>query len=100
MTDRTTPPLPLEDPPLISQISDVARPGVSGGYVDATVEAGLELKTRSQWSFARQRFLRHRLAMAGLIGLLGFFAIGIFANVIAPYPIDAIDLEHVLISPT
>ena len=37
--------------------------------VDATVSAGLELKIRSQWSYARMRFLRHRLAMAGLVGL-------------------------------
>jgi peptide/nickel transport system permease protein len=100
MTDQT-PPIQLEDPPVISQVSDIARPGVTGGsVVDVAHEAGLELKARSQWSYARQRFLRHRLAMAGLIGLLAFFAIGIFANYIAPYPIDAIDLEHVLIAPT
>jgi ABC-type dipeptide/oligopeptide/nickel transport system permease subunit len=95
MTDQT----PLELKPLVSQVSDIAQPPLAG-HIESTAEAGLELKARSQWSYARQRFLRHRLAMAGLVGLLAFFAIGIFANYIAPYPIDAIDLEHVLIAPT
>jgi len=97
MTDQT--PLELEKP-LVTQVSDIARPGVTTGLVDTTVEAGLELKARSQWSYARQRFLRHRLAMAGLTGLLFFFVVGIFANAIAPYPIDAIDLNHIMIAPT
>ena len=34
---------------------------------EGTVEAGLEVKVRSQWSYARNRFFRHRLAMAGLL---------------------------------
>jgi ABC-type dipeptide/oligopeptide/nickel transport system permease subunit len=96
MTDQT--PLELK-PPLVSQVSDVAQPPVAG-IVDSTVEAGLELKARSQWSYARQRFLRHRLAMVGLVGLIFFFVVGIFASYIAPYPIDHIDLEHVMIAPT
>src|SRR5262249_56197083 len=86
-------------PPVVSQVSDIAQPPVAG-VADSTVEAGLELKARSQWSYARQRFLRHRLAMAGLVGLIFFFVVGIFANYIAPYPIDHIDLEHVMIAPT
>jgi ABC-type dipeptide/oligopeptide/nickel transport system permease subunit len=97
------PPLGLEKPP-IAQVSDIAHPGVAGGLVDpsvdATVDAGLELKTRSQWSYARSRFLRHRLAMGGLIGLIILFGCGIFANFIAPYPVDQIDLTHVLEAPT
>ena len=73
MTDRT--PLELKKP-LVAQVSDVAHPATTG-IVDATVEAGLELKARSQWSYARQRFLRHRLAMAGLVGLIFFFVVGL-----------------------
>src|ERR1700740_3848874 len=96
MTDQT--PLELK-PPMVSQVSDIAQPSVAG-HVESTAEAGLELKARSQWSYARQRFLRHRLAMAGLLGLLFFFVIGIFANYIAPYPIDAVNLEKVLVAPT
>jgi len=71
-----------------------------GLTLDVTVAEGLELKARSQWSYARQRFLRHRLAMAGLLGLVFFLVVGIFANYIAPYPIDQINLEEVMIGPT
>jgi peptide/nickel transport system permease protein len=94
----TEPPLGLKKP-LVAQVSDVAHPSLTG-IVDATVEAGLEMKTRSQWSYARTRFLRHRLAMGGLVGLVLFFGAGIFANYLAPYPVDAIDLTHVLEAPT
>src|SRR6266699_3748215 len=41
--------------------------------IDSTAAAGLELQVRSQWSYARMRFLRHRLAVAGLIGLIIIF---------------------------
>ena len=94
----TEPPLGLEKPPFV-QVGDVAQPSLTG-IVDATVEAGLEMKTRSQWSYARTRFLRHRLAMGGLVGLVLLFGAGIFANYIAPYPVDKIDLNHVLQPPT
>ena len=67
---------------------------------DVTVEAGLELKVRSQWDYARRRFLRHRLAMGGLVGLVIIFGAGIFANFIAPYTFDGIDLNNILAAPT
>ena len=70
------------------------------GLLDSSVEAGLELQIRSQWSYARQRFLRHRLAMIGLVGLILIFAAGAFANLVAPYTFDQIDLTNVLSPPT
>jgi ABC-type dipeptide/oligopeptide/nickel transport system permease subunit len=94
----TDPPLGL-DKPLVAQVSDIAHPGAVG-LVDPTIDAGLEIRTRSQWSYARSRFLRHRLAMGGLVGLLILFGAGIFANVVAPYPVDQIDLTHILKAPT
>jgi peptide/nickel transport system permease protein len=94
----TDPPLGLEKP-LGAQVGDIAHPGTVG-LVDATLDAGLELKTRSQWSYARSRFLRHRLAMGGLLGLIILFGAGIFANVVAPYPVDQIDLTRILEAPT
>jgi ABC-type dipeptide/oligopeptide/nickel transport system permease subunit len=90
----TDPPLGLEKP-----IVDIAHP-TAVAMPDPTLDAGLELKTRSQWSYARSRFLRHRLAMGGLLGLVLLFGAGIFAGVVAPYPVDQIDLTHVLQSPT
>jgi ABC-type dipeptide/oligopeptide/nickel transport system permease subunit len=83
---------------MIHQVSDVAAQ--APGVVDSTVEAGLELKARSQWSYARTRFFRHRLAMTGMIVLLIVFGAGVFAHWIAPYAFDEIDLENVRHAPT
>jgi ABC-type dipeptide/oligopeptide/nickel transport system permease subunit len=71
-----------------------------GGVVDPTVDAGLELEARSQWSYARRRFFRHRLAMLGLAGLIIIFGAGILANWVAPYSFEQIDLLHVYNPPT
>jgi len=61
---------------------------------------GMELTARSQWSYARRRFVRHRLAMIGLVGLVIIFGAGALASVVAPYTFDQIDLTLVLHSPT
>jgi peptide/nickel transport system permease protein len=68
--------------------------------VESTEAAGLDLKVRSQWSYARMRFFRHRLAVAGLIGLAIIFGAGIFANLVAPYSYFGIDLQNILHPPT
>ncbi len=68
--------------------------------VESTIEAGLEVKVRSQWSYARRRFLRHRLAMLGLAGLVVIFGAGAFANFVAPYSAVQIDLNNLLAPPT
>jgi peptide/nickel transport system permease protein len=77
-----------------------SAPSTPPGLTDTTVEAGLEIQVRSQWDYARSRFLRHRLAMAGLIGLLILFGAGIFANFIAPYSYEQLDLNNILSPPT
>jgi peptide/nickel transport system permease protein len=74
--------------------------GMAATSVDSTVEAGLEVKARSQWTYARSRFLRHRLAMASLVVLVIVFGAGIFANFIAPYSFATIDLTNILSPPT
>jgi ABC-type dipeptide/oligopeptide/nickel transport system permease subunit len=70
------------------------------GVADETIAAGLELQARSQWSYARRRFFRHRLAMIGLLGLIVIFGAGALAPWIAPYTFDQIDLTNVLHGPT
>jgi len=84
--------IPPEPPP--GAMDDIVHVG------DVTVEAGLEVKARSQWSYARRRFLRHRLAMGSLVVLIIVFGAGAFANLVAPYSYDAIDLNNVLQGPT
>ena len=52
--------------------------------LNLTYESGLELKARSQWSYARIRFFRHKLALASLF-VLGFVAlVAIFPAFFAP----------------
>lgn len=68
--------------------------GESGVAVESTLEAGLQLKVRSQWSYARMRFFRHRLAMVGLLGLAIIFGAGILAPYIAPYSFAYIPLSN------
>jgi ABC-type dipeptide/oligopeptide/nickel transport system permease subunit len=83
---------------------NLARPaGVTIGDAianDTIAAEGLELKIRSQWSYARMRFLRHRLAMTGVVGLVILFAAGALANLVAPYSYSEIDLNNILQGPT
>ena len=100
MTEPTTRPVdPSERVAPVEQAIDGMLPAPAGLF-DSTIEAGLEIKARSQWSYARRRFLRHRLAMVGLIGLVIIFGAGIFANFVAPYSYSAIDLNNILHPPT
>ncbi len=75
-------------------------PGSVVGAVDDTHAAGLDLKVRSQWSYARMRFFRHRLALVGLFGLVIIFGAGVFAGLISPYSYSEIDLNHILQGPS
>jgi len=99
MTEPTTTPAESETVAPLEQTIDGMLPAPAG-VLDSTVEAGLEIKARSQWSYARRRFIRHRLAMAGLIGLVIIFGAGVFANFIAPYSYSEIDLNNILQGPT
>jgi len=71
-----------------------------GGTGDDTTSAGLEIQARSQWAYARRRFLHHRLAMGGLLGLLLIFVAGIFANVLAPHAYAVPDIPNAFKAPT
>ncbi|MBX6370090.1 MAG: ABC transporter permease [Rhodospirillales bacterium] len=95
MSEVGSTPQPTETPGLVG--GAVAPPG---GLVESTVEAGLEVKVRSQWDYARRRFLRHRLAMIGLVGLVVIFGAGAFAGYVAPYSYAEIDLNNILHGPT
>src|ERR1700730_10830488 len=96
---------PTTEPPKAAQVAPIEQTidgmvTAPAGLFDATIEAGLEFKARSQWSYARRRFLRHRLAMAGLVGLIIIFGAGILANFVAPSSSSAIDLNNILHPPT
>ena len=61
---------------------------------------GLELESRSQWSYARRRFLRHKLAMGSLVVLTLILLTGVFAHQVAPYSYDEIDLLNAGVGPS
>jgi ABC-type dipeptide/oligopeptide/nickel transport system permease subunit len=76
--------------------------GIAAPELERTYEAGVELKARSQWAYARMRFLRHRLAVASLVVLVVIAFVAIFAPQIAPYGYDEIpftDPENLIENP-
>src|SRR5438046_7405521 len=70
------------------------------GLEDSAAGAGLEIKVRSQWSYARRRFVRHRLAMGSLVVLVLIFGAGVLANVVAPYSFEGFYPLDLLKAPT
>src|SRR5947209_16753099 len=65
--------------------------GATMAAEELSFRSGLELVARSQWWYARHRFLRHRLAMMSLLVLAVVFVLGGIAHEIAPYGRDSID---------
>jgi hypothetical protein len=61
-------------------------------------ESGLEVEVRSQWTYARRRFFRHRLAVASLVILVVILVSGP-GRLIAPYRFDGYDLNNIGASP-
>jgi len=73
-----------------------------GAQSDLTLayEAGVELEARSQWSYVRIRFFRHRLAAGSLVVLILFGLVAIFASRLAPHAYDELDLSNIASPPT
>jgi peptide/nickel transport system permease protein len=101
MTDvdeRNTPTAPVvtstPDPATPAPASPATPGAVRADDLALVHEHGLEIKSRSQWAYARRRFFRHRLAMASLVVLIVILGSGIFAGTIAPYAFDAQDFVH------
>jgi peptide/nickel transport system permease protein len=77
---------------------DLMKPTAPYG-IDATVAAGHELETRSQWDYSRPLLFRHPISLIGLIGLVIIFGAGIFAGHVAQYSSTEIDLNNILHAP-
>ena len=74
--------------------------GAGSPDLSLAYESGVEVKARSQWAYARMRFLRHRLAVVSLVVLVLIALVGIFAPQLAPYGYDELDLDNTTRSPT
>ena len=70
-----------------------SRPALGRDDTALAHEAGVELKARSQWPYARMRFMRHRLAVVSLIILILIGLVALFADQVAPYAYDEIPLD-------
>jgi ABC-type dipeptide/oligopeptide/nickel transport system permease subunit len=77
-------------------------PAVVGEATDASPvdESGLEVEVRSQWTYARRRFMRHRLAVVSLVILTVIFSAGLAAPWIAPYSFEGYDINNIEVGPT
>jgi len=79
-----------------------ANPADIGASTDAALvhETGLEVEVRSQWTYARRRFMRHRLAVVSLVILIIIFTAGFTAPWIAPYSFEGYDINNLEVGPT
>jgi len=95
----------MTEPPRHDMVQSTAQTGGGGAVLlegtttaspdsELAYEAGVELKARSQWSYVRMRFFRHKLAVASLVILFLFALVAIFAKQLAPYGFDEIDLSN------
>ncbi len=88
-------------PPATGGLTGRQEPvGAGAPDLSLTYESGVEVKARSQWTYARMRFFRHRLAVASLIVLVLIALVGVFAPQLAPYGYDELDLDNTTRSPT
>jgi ABC-type dipeptide/oligopeptide/nickel transport system permease subunit len=76
------------------------QPGVEDASQDLVHQSGLEVEVRSQWTYARRRFMRHRLAVASLVILIVIIAVGLAAPWVAPYRFDGYDVNNLEVAPT
>jgi peptide/nickel transport system permease protein len=75
----------------------IEEPAALGGDDTALAHAaGVEVKARSQWAYARMRFFRHKLAVASLIVLILIGLVALFADRVAPYGYDEIPLDDLI----
>jgi peptide/nickel transport system permease protein len=99
MSDLKNEPVELEPGEFPVPAAQPVETGVSD-ELELTYATGLEVKSRSQWAYARRRFVRHRLAMISLVVLIVILGAGFAADYVAPYAYDEIDLENSAVGPT
>ena len=73
--------------------------GVDGDR-NLSYESGLEVEVRSQWTYARRRFFRHRLAVVSLVILIIVLGAGALAPWVAPYSFEGYDVNSIQQAPS
>lgn len=75
-------------------------PPGSDHYEEDLAREGMEVEARSQWALFRMRFFRHKLAMFSLAVLAVICVAAIFAERVAPYGFEEINLANRSLHPT
>ena len=91
---------PAADKSLAGDTSAPTEVGAERAQVDTLYTEGLEVKPQTQWSLARRRFFRHRLAVGSLVVLIIIFGAGVFAETVAPYSFEEQNFEDSALGPT
>ena len=85
------------------QAADIGDPELDSGVSEQLAlayGAGIAPKPRSQWAYARIRFFRHKLAVISLVVLVLIGLVALFADRVAPYGFDELDLTNIAQAPT
>jgi ABC-type dipeptide/oligopeptide/nickel transport system permease subunit len=85
------------------QAADMGTPELDAGVSEQLAlayGAGIAPKPRSQWAYARIRFFRHKLALISLVVLVLIGLVALFAERVAPYGFDELDLSNIASPPT
>lgn len=91
---------PAADKSPAGDTSAPAEVGAEPPQVDTLYTEGLQVKPQTQWSLARRRFFRHRLAVGSLVLLVVIFGAGVFAETVAPYSFEEQNFPDSALGPT
>jgi peptide/nickel transport system permease protein len=93
----------IEAEPVAAAAAGIPAPATTASGADdraLVYESGLEVEVRSQWTYARRRFMRHRLALVSLFVVTLIFLAGLLAPWIAPYSFEGYDVNSLEVGPT
>ena len=60
----------------------------------------MDLEPEGPWTRARRRFMRHRLAVASLVLLVGVYAVGFLAKIVVPYGYEQVSIDALSAGPS
>ena len=76
---------------MLSKLTKTSKP-TSADFADSYYVA-------SQWELVRRKFRRHKLARTGIVVLVIFYTIAIFAGFLSLHDYQARDVDHVTMPP-
>ncbi|MGH2739382.1 MAG: ABC transporter permease [Actinomycetota bacterium] len=93
-------PLAIGIPQAGDRVGELLSPLSEKEALEELHREGLEIQARSHWDLFKRKFLRHKLAVGSLVLLFLIIVSAVFADLIAPYEFDQIDLANRSLGPT